>query len=239
MARKIIVVEGMDNVGKDTQIKAIANHYNTEIFHTLHYHSIKNLSSEEAQALAEKTYTEMFKLMLRSPTHNFILYRSHYGEYVYGHIYRQYVNPSYVFDLERQLLFKSVLNDAALIVLVNGDFAALSSREDGDSLSAGKAELMRQEYDRFYDVYRLSNIGNKMFIDVENSSREQITRSIVSYLDQALQPNTQPVDLRAPCQFCDGSGEIVYEQIDKIIPCGCTRRLAQIYPPIPTGENID
>jgi len=99
---KLIVVEGMDNTGKDTQIKKIVEHYHAQVFHTLHYHAVKARDPMQARFLAQKTYREMFEICKSTLEFtNVILNRSHYGEYVYGHIYRNYPDPEYVFDMER------------------------------------------------------------------------------------------------------------------------------------------
>jgi len=183
--RKLIIVEGMDSVGKDTQIKRITSHYHDDIFHTLHYHAIKGRTNEQARKLSEETYNSMLHICSLLSRTNIILNRSHYGEYVYGKLYRDYADPEYVFNLD--LRHVELLKSAKLIILVNSDFDELLRREDGDSLSQGQAQYstfcMSLELDRFKIVYDLSIAGNKMWFDVRGLSIDQIAKRIATWLD--------------------------------------------------------
>lgn len=183
MRRKLIIIEGMDCTGKDTQIKAICNHFSRENFHTLHYHAIKTRDPEEARRLAEQTYREMFFIVDQAPYTNFILNRSHYGEYVYGEMYRGYTDPEYVFDMDRESHISRQLEDAALIVLLNNDFETLLAREDGDSLSQGDRTKLVQEFERFYDVYLSSGVRHKILLNVAGMSIPEVTEKVTSWLD--------------------------------------------------------
>jgi len=181
--RKVIIVEGMDNVGKDTQIKAICNHFPEDNFHTLHYHAIKSRSNSGARYAAEQTYSEMFRIIDTMYDLNFILNRSHLGEYVYGPMYRNYKDPEYVFQMERTPLIQGVMNDAALLILTHNHPETLAEREDGDSLSQGQIELIEQERDRFYDVYLESAARHKLLLPVDGMSKEAVTDKVIGWLD--------------------------------------------------------
>lgn len=182
--RKIIIVEGMDNCGKDTQIKNIAEMFPDSYFHTLHYHAIKSRSNEDARKMSEDTYWEMFRILEQMYDFDFILNRSHYGEYVYGKIYRGYQDPEYVLNLEQNLRWQSVLRDAVLITFVNSDVQSLISREDGESLSNGDPTLFAIEYHRFRDVHEQSIINEKRkkLIDIKGLSIHDVRKAIEIFL---------------------------------------------------------
>lgn len=189
--RKLIIVEGMDNTGKDTQIKRIVNRYPNDIFHTLHYHAVKSRTPAEARMLAEMTYDSMFGIIETCTWSSFILNRSHYGEYVYGKIYRDYPDPEYVFELERRFRNREVLlrDRAVLIVFVNTDFETLAAREDGDSLSQGKISLIKSERDRFTSVYELSAVDpmRKCLINTAGKNIEEVSAMVDSFLDRVYE----------------------------------------------------
>ena len=188
MSRRLIIFEGMDAVGKDTQLKAIVNHYPHRTFHTLHYHAVKNRDWIQARVLAEKTYRQMFDICRIMSECDIILNRSHYGEYVYGAMYRGYTDPEYVFNLERQMHIFETIQDAALIVLVNSDTDALIYREDGDSLSQGQRALIDTEFRRFHDVFLKSAVPRRLLLDVNGMSIAAVTAKITSWLDEVY-PN--------------------------------------------------
>lgn len=187
MRRKIIIVEGMDSTGKDTQIKRILAYFNTEIFHTLHYHAIAGRTKEDARKLSEHTYIQMLDIITSFVNVNFVLNRSHYGEYVYGKLYRDYDDPEYIFDLERQSssYARKLKADAVLIVFINEDYKELLRREDGDSLSKGKIDMMRQERNRFVTVYQRSIIRpeRKIIINTTGKSKKDVEKQILEFLD--------------------------------------------------------
>lgn len=189
MGRKVIIVEGMDCSGKDTSIKAIANHFKDENFHTLHYHAIKTRTAQQSRKAHEQLYRDAFWLVSSNQHMNFIFNRSHYGEYVYGYIYRRYDDPEYVFELERHghngSPYDKMFNDATLIIFINSDIQALVEREDGDSLSQGQANLISEEFDRFVDVYHKSYLPNnrKMLIDVAGLSIPEVTKRVTTWLE--------------------------------------------------------
>jgi thymidylate kinase len=181
--RKIIIIEGMDLTGKDTQIKRIVNYYPKNCFHTLHYHAVKSRDNDEALLYAKQTYNEMFDILNSLPDTDFILNRSHYGEYVYGKMYRDYENPGYIFQLERQ--WRMMQNNAVLIIFVTTDYETLATREDGDSLSKGEFARLEEEAARFNDVYELSVVDpkRKCLINTSGKSIEQVWTMVKAHLD--------------------------------------------------------
>ena len=178
----------MDATGKDTQIKNILAHYPREVFHTLHYHAVKNRSPEMARIVSQDTYEEMFFIMEECRRTSFVLNRSHYGEFVYGKLYRDYKDPEYIFKLEQRYQKRQHMmsEEAVLIVFVNSDYKTLADREDGDSLSAGQINLMVEEYNRFMQVCERSIVSDerKITINTARKSIEQVAEEVTNFLDK-------------------------------------------------------
>jgi thymidylate kinase len=194
--RKLIFVEGMDCSGKDTAIKNICNAFPKDNFHTLHYHAIKTRTAEESRERHEALYIEAFELVDRLRLTNFIFNRSHYGEYVYGYLYRDYADPDYVFEMEREPWCSHLFADACLLVLVNNDFDALLAREDGDSLSQGDRMRLVQEFERFYEVYVASAAKHKLLLNVAGLSIPEVTEKVTDWLHMVYNESTTSNDDR-------------------------------------------
>ena len=177
----------MDNTGKDTQIKRILNRYNREVFHTLHYHAVKNRDNTLARLLAQDTYDDMMFIMEEMTNINFVLNRSHYGEYVYGKLYRDYEDPEYIFRLEQRYPRRArmMVEQAVLIVLVNSDYKTLAAREDGDSLSQGQIDQIIHEHNRFIQVHDMSIIPapHKIIINAAGKSKDDVAEEVAEFLD--------------------------------------------------------
>jgi thymidylate kinase len=100
---KFIIIEGTDNVGKDTQQNLIIERMNNLVFHKLHYSALPFRDDKQLHAnYSKKMYDDMFKLMMVSKDKdiNLIFNRSHLGETVYSPLYRGY-SGDYVFDIEK------------------------------------------------------------------------------------------------------------------------------------------
>lgn len=179
----------MDRTGKDTFIKSIVNHYPDQTFHTLHYHNVKTRPAKLAKPLAVQTYREMLEFLTAAHNINFVLNRSHYGEHVYGPLYRDY-DGMFVFALERSPEYQAFLDDASLIILTHNDLDTLRAREDGDSLSQGREDLIAKERDLFYDVFMLSAIHRKILLPVDGLTKEQVTNRLTSWLDVVYNDST-------------------------------------------------
>lgn len=185
MLSKLIIFEGMDRCGKDTQIKNIISNYKDEVFHMLHYHVVAGRTAEESRRMHEKTHRETFELckLAADSGFNIILNRSHYGEYVYGKIYRNYIDPEYIFDLEKEYDFKSWFDSVYLIILINSDIKEMIRREDGASLSKGKAYNLIEEAARFEDVSDKSTIDNVLLVDSAGMRISDVSEVITSWLN--------------------------------------------------------
>ena len=186
---KFIIIEGTDNVGKDTQQNLIIERMNNHVFHKLHYSSLPFRDDKNLHATySKKMYDGMFKLMMKSKLAeqkddepiNLIFNRSHLGETVYSPLYRGY-SGDYVFDIEKKYT-KALREDLYLITLTNTPHNILK-RDDGKSFYNNEEEV-KAEVDGFKRAHRLSTIKNKLHIDVGNMSAIEVSHLITAFLKQ-------------------------------------------------------
>ena len=93
-------------------------------------------------------------------------------------MYRSY-SGDYIWDLEKCLENK---HNTYLIVLVNSVEKAIE-REDGLSLSNGDAAKISIEISKFVEAYKKSCIPNKVIININGYSIEEVFAQIIKFLD--------------------------------------------------------
>lgn len=179
----ILIFEGLDRCGKDTQIKLVKQNIKRKVFHELHYTNdfIKNDNSEIAEIKSYFQYGEMFKIInfFIENKMNLILNRSHLGEHVYSEKYRNY-DGSYVFDLEKMFIDK-IKNKIFLVIFIDTPENILN-REDGNSLSKD-IENKKYEIEKFKEAFEKTIIPNKIIININNKSIEEIHKEIMKFLN--------------------------------------------------------
>jgi thymidylate kinase len=191
---KVIIIEGTDNVGKDTIINRLANEpENCEI---VHCEKPPHLSTEEMKFFQENSFASLLGQTIydykkyKNTDKYFIHNRSWYGEYVYGCMYRDN-NPNYVKEMIKNLeliLMQNIdVKDLYFITLLSNNVDFLSRNEDGLSLSSGKSDLIKTETERFIDIFNESLINNKRIVFVNNGSefrdRDDIYNEILTYIN--------------------------------------------------------
>lgn len=183
---KRIIFEGLDNVGKGTQIKRLATFYAKKMitFHVLHYSAISNISPKESKQFSKKLYKDMFFMILNDkiPDGIITLDRSHIGENIYAPMYRN-TSGDWIFDIELwfKLAFPVKWNNIYLITLLDS-VDSLIKREDGESFSIDKDKKL-EEIDRFVSSTYKSHINNKIIIDTDNKSKEEVHQEIIKFLN--------------------------------------------------------
>jgi thymidylate kinase len=178
---KFIIIEGTDNVGKDTQQNLIIEKLNNLVFHKIHYSSLPFKTDVEKHVTYSSTmYDDMFKLMLsvKEKNINIIFNRSHLGESVYSPLYRNY-SGDYVFDIEKNYV-DELRNELYLITLTN-DPHTIWNRDDGKSFYKNE-EGIRAEVEGFTRAHRLSKIKNKLMLNVGTASADEISNIIIDFL---------------------------------------------------------
>lgn len=178
---KFIIIEGTDNVGKDTQQNLIIERVSNLVFHKLHYSSLPFRDDKDLHAnYSQKMYRDMFEMMMacKDKDINLIFNRSHLGETVYAPLYRGY-SGDYVLDIEKDYV-KALRENLYLITLTNDPHTILK-RDDGKSFY-GNEEEVRAEVDGFKRAHRLSKIKNKLHVHVGNMSAMDVSHLIVNFL---------------------------------------------------------
>lgn len=171
-----ILIEGVDCVGKDTQIRFLETEFEKlgKVVHIIHYSNIKLENNENIEIASKLRYREMFNLLNKSDDLNiFIFNRSHLGEMIYGPIYRNY-SGNYVLDFEKDFM-KNEHQDTKLILFTDDAEAIIKrdkERNDGQSFSLDP-EIKKKEIELFDNAFEKS-ILNKKRIKLEGRDAEQI-----------------------------------------------------------------
>lgn len=173
---KKIIVEGPDNCGKSTQISNIVEYFNNTPFIKANFSNIKSLkTTEEVQQYSKKLYSYMFEIDVP-----IVCDRGHFGEYVYGKIYRGY-EGDYIFDLEQ--MYNLNENEETILILFIDSAENLISRDDGLSFSTN-IDIKKLEIKRFKEAFNKSCIKHKALINVNKMTIKQIFDIIKALLEE-------------------------------------------------------
>lgn len=177
---KLIIIEGCDNTGKDTQQNLIIKELKNLVFQKMHYSSLPFNESDDHIKYSSKLYDDMFKLMLYAKDNdtNIIFNRSHLGETVYSPFYRGY-SGDYVFDIESKYV-NDLKDNLYLITLVN-DPKIILSRDDGKSYYQNVKDI-EKEVSQFKRAHRKSKITNKLLINIGTMNADAVSKIIMSFL---------------------------------------------------------
>ena len=195
----IVLFDGLDNTGKTTQIQKLVSYFaNKDMISTVcKYSKFDKLDKKKEEKFCKRFYKDYFEKIVNWPDkvtpdpayiaednihyihdNNLILDRGHISEAVYASMYRSY-SGDYVWDLEKCLENKY---NIYLIVLINSVEKAIE-REDGLSLSNGDADKINIEISKFAEAYKKSCIQNKIIIDINGLSIEEVFAQIIKFLD--------------------------------------------------------
>jgi len=178
----IVLFESPDRCGKSTQSQLLYNKlWRLGPTHSLHYSNLKGASKEESLNNSIILYSDMFNLLLKGPKNrNFILDRSHIGEYVYAPMYRGY-DGSYIFDIEKQFMNNDNWNLIYLVTFID-KAENIIKRDDGLSFST-QVENKKKEINSFVEASKKSYIKNKIVIDINGKSIEEVEKEVDSFLN--------------------------------------------------------
>ena len=145
---KILIIEGPDNCGKDTLIRTIALTKKVIVKHCSK--PAECSSSEESLRLQKESFLDLADVIIDLYKENdydyIIMNRFHYGEMIYGQMYRN-ENPDgireMIREVDRRLMSNVKQEDIGLVVLTATDPSFLSNNGDGLSLSNGKQDLIK------------------------------------------------------------------------------------------------
>ena len=157
---KLIIIEGPDNCGKNTLINKLSENFLTVT--NIHYTKPENkyiqpiLFRGYAYSIVNKVYN----------TDAIILNRSHYGEYVYGCLYRG-ISEDDALDIIKEIdsIYLKYNIDAYYIQLYSSSDALLVKNDDNKSLSQGNIKKIKVEQNRFLEIFDHSLL-NKIKIQI-------------------------------------------------------------------------
>lgn len=179
---KFIIYEGVDNSGKDTQIKLLLSKLIEKPTQVLHYSAIPGLTKQECKKYSKKLYNDLFKFMKYSYSgekRNIICNRAHLGEFVYAPLYRKY-KGDYIFKIEERYAKYDFWNSVYLITFIDTP-ENLIKRDDGNSFSTD-IKMKQKEIDLFREATNSSLIKNKLLINIDGKSIEQVNQEILAFL---------------------------------------------------------
>lgn len=178
-----VIVEGVDGVGKSTQIDLIEKEFEKRGYavHIIHYSNIKfSNNMSEIENASKKRYSTMFDIINNKIDNCCIIFdRSHLGEAVYSPIYRKY-SGDYVFDFEDKVLYK----DDVKLVLFTDDVNKILIRDllrgDGKSFSLDK-DVKEKELKLFDEAFNKSKLIKKR-IHLNNRSPEEVFSEVKDFI---------------------------------------------------------
>lgn len=185
---KVLIIEGVDNTGKDSLINEISKHFNkTKIYHFISPSSYDSSSNDPV--LTQKKQFSSFFDNIRKDLKNdkielIILNRSHLGEYVYGPLYRD-SNPNWIFE-EFEKKYEDVLEQTSLVLLTSPANHSIKY-DDGFSFSTNINNRIK-ELILFEEALRQSLIKHKKIINVYNEKikdfkkRDFILTEVINFL---------------------------------------------------------
>jgi len=156
---KLIIIEGPDNCGKNTLINKISENFLTVT--NIHYTKPENKYIQNtvfrgyAYAIVNKVYD----------TDAVILNRSHYGEFVYGCLYRG-ISDKDALDIISEIDDIYIKNniDVYYIQLLSTSDKLLLKNDDNKSLSKGNIESIAAEQRRFRTVFDESKLNRTLIL---------------------------------------------------------------------------
>ena len=194
----VIIMEGIDCVGKTTQIIRLQRALERDggaVF-VIHCESVKSFDKDEAKIdykskikwVSQKRYAGMLKIAAQyanDPDVHVIFDRAHLGEHVYSPIYREY-DGSYVFDFEK-MLGSDALNSIFQFVLIDDPERAVArdtARGDGQSFTLD-VQKKKEEIDKFIDAYCNSSIRHSHLINIKDLDEEAVAKQIENIIYEA------------------------------------------------------
>ena len=185
---KLLIVEGLDQVGKDTLIESIAREYKHVI--KRHWGFPKGENNDEKTAFQQRQFMWEFNFYKKNKYDFYtddemlmIWNRSHIGEFVYGTIYRNSNPETWIPVLESGFHFDT--NPNIYLVYLYADPEFVVKEDDGKSYSA-KLEDKTREINAFHKAIDDSQIKQKLKIKVNDGdnylSKDEILKKVKEFI---------------------------------------------------------
>ena len=189
---KTIIIEGMDNTGKNTIIQKLMEKYS--VVKIIHSGKPKSKTNEEAQIEQQQTFNNYANEVLNESkmTEAFIFNRAWYGEYVYGCLYRnadEDLVKTMISNCEKNLIHNVNPKDIYFIMLLSSSSDFLMRNDDGLSISNAKKELIEEETKRFKEIFDFSIIPNKHIVYVNDGNQFRSKEDIYNEITKILNKN--------------------------------------------------
>lgn len=177
----VIILTGLDNVGKTTQTAKLQQILTDKPLHQIHYTALKGFDDKsELINYTSKMYTQMFSMTkLFNDKAHFIIDRFHIDEAVYAPMYRSY-SGDYVFEIEDMFNKTEFWNDVYLITFIDS-IDNVIKRDDGLSHSIDP-KLKQKEIEGFIKAHDKSSIKNKYLMDIEGKDIDTVFKEICKFI---------------------------------------------------------
>jgi len=182
----ILLLEGIDKVGKTTQMTKIQPLLNDKSLMCLHYMSIKGFEEHYMTKLYSKEmYSDMFRIMRNEYKNiNFLVDRSHIGEVVYSPMYRGY-SGEYVYDIEKGYCnsYNNAFWDEIYLITFIDKPENTIGRDDGLSFTTS-LKTKQKEINAFIEATEKSHIKNKIIINIDGKDEDTVFKEIKKFLNK-------------------------------------------------------
>lgn len=159
----LIIIEGTDNIGKDTLQNELLDKFETVSLIHCNSPKCKCFQSYEQDNLF-LNYANNIINGAYDYTNCIIMNRSHYGEYVYGQLYRNRNAPdiiSMIDTVDNILLSREDLK-IKYIQLLSSSLTLRKKYDDKKSLSLMNEQKMEMENNYFLDIFNHSKLDKKL-----------------------------------------------------------------------------
>lgn len=181
---KIFFVEGPDNIGKSTYVRAIQQFlygkYCTNVL-VMHCEKPEGKTIDEQIEFQNNAYEKLVDQLIEWNNNNeydaIIFDRAWYGEYVYGTMYRNRDKEDVkkrIQSYEQKLLSVFKPYDMKLILLTTESAEFLVKNDDGKSISKADVSLIKKELKLFDEIYEASLFG--VVNGINNKTRIYVTQ---------------------------------------------------------------
>lgn len=143
----IIIVEGIDRVGKTTLCNLISSEMKIPILKDRTVSGMEKTQSITREIATEKIFTTLNVLRALGPKTDIIIDRFHVSEWVYGQVNRGYINDFMPLHIDSEL---AKLN--AVLILVEPDDIELSIKKHGSDLH--KHDELFKKYMIYFSIMR-------------------------------------------------------------------------------------
>lgn len=169
----VVIIEGVDRVGKSTQVKKIEEYYRNKglVTHVIHYSNPTGIPKEAVEEFSHRQYNEIFRFInwgLTETNSVYIFDRCHLSEMVYAPMYRKYDGE---YAVKADVAFSGLL--PIKLMLFTDNVENILKREDGASFSS-VVEEKQKEIDTFDKAFEMSSILSKKRIDIRNKSEDEV-----------------------------------------------------------------